>query len=378
MRGLLAGLSALLLVCGLAAPAAAKDDTPDPEWVGVWQGSIGRLPIVACFDRWNSGEGRGSYYYSVHLKPIRLKGDETGRNWAEGNNTGEPGTEAVPSLTFTDITEERIEGRWRAGKRSLGIVLHRIPDGAEDYYDACASANFLAPRVVKPEFERAAATVGGFDFTRLRYKVPAHFEDVEIGGFTFAPTQPGDGKIIEWLGSKLPQGKVEDDFLQCLAGALTVHGVDGYYAMGLSPVFANDELLSIDQNSSDYCGGAHPNHWKQYFTFDRKTGAQLEPVDWFNSKGTVVSEYGSTLMQPDLRALIVSHWPQYENEPDECSGYAEDQEWWGYQIRRDGIQFQPDLPHVITPCEEEILVGWDELEPFLSDAGKVLRERAQR
>jgi hypothetical protein len=373
---------ALLLVLGFAAaPAIAQEEEADPVWVGVWEGTIGTYPVIMCLDRWYHGDGKGSYYYLSQMKPIPLRGDEGENRWIEGGYNGVAGSKEMPALDFTDVSADRITGVWRAGERRLRISLDRIPDGAEDYYDACGSVNFLAPRVVAPEFTREEARIEGLSYTRLTYQVPPRFEDVGISGFTFEPQQPGDGKILEWLAAKLPQGKVEDEFLQCLSGALGMHGTDGYYEMGLGPDFANAELMSISSGNSSYCGGAHPNHWSEYYTFDRQSGELLDPFDWFNADGVGETEHGSKIMMPPLRAAILVRWPQYpefEEDPGDCSGFAIEQEWWYYQLRRDGIQFEPDFPHVITACEERVLVPWAELDPFLSEVGKTLRDRAQR
>lgn len=372
----------LLLALGLAAPAAAQGEEPRPSWIGVWEGRIGSYPVVMCLDRWRKsdgdGDGKGSYYYLSQMKPIRLRSGDAPNQWVEGGSDGLVGSKEMPALDFTAVREDRITGEWRAGERKLRVELTRIPDGAEDIYDACASASFLAPRVVVPEFTRTDAEIDGLRFTNLAFETRPRFEDVDISGFTFAPVQPGDGAIVDWLAAKMPQGNVDDEFLQCLAGAISAHGVDGYYSMSLSPDFANAELLALSSGNSSYCGGAHPNHWQEYFTFDRQTGAQLDPFDWFHSDGIGETKHGSKVMMPPLREAVLKHWPVYGDEADDCSGFATDQLWWNYQLRREGVLFQPDFPHVITACEEQLIVPWSELEPFLSDAGKALRDRAGR
>nr|WP_137676297.1 hypothetical protein [Parerythrobacter lutipelagi] len=371
-------LFALLLALGLAGSALGQENEQRPEWVGVWEGRIGNYPVVMCLDHWRFGGRSGSYYYLSQMKPIHLRSGDTSDQWVEGGYDGVVGSKEMPALDFTDIGEDQITGIWRADARRLRIELARIPDGAEEYYNACASNNFIAPRVIAPEFTREDAEFEGLRFTKLTYVAPPRFEDVDIAGFTFAPVEPGDHKIVDWLAARLPQGKVEDDFLQCLAGGIGAHGVDGYYSMNLSPDFVNAEFLALSSGNSSYCGGAHPNHWQEYFTFDRQTGAQLDPFDWFNSDGIGETEYGSKIMMPPLREAILKHWPVYADEADDCSGFATDQLWWNYQLRREGVLFQPDFPHLITVCEEQLIVPWSELEPFLSDAGKALRDRAGR
>jgi hypothetical protein len=369
---------AALLAVAFSTPALAQEDEPKPEWTGVWEGTIGTYPIVACLDTQYDSSGQGSYYYLKHLIPIDLASEVPPGEWSEGGFARTGPADPKPLWQLGPVERDTIWGTWTGGDKSLPIALGRVAEGGEDAWSPCASAKFLQPRVVAPEFVRSARMIDGLAYAELQFIAPKHFPKVAIGAFTFEPSQPGDEAILAWVAEKLPKGTTEDEYIQCMAGALGVHGVDGDYDMTIAPAFANSELLSLTRSQGDYCGGAHPNYWQEYATFDRRTGAKLDSADWFNERGMALDEYQNKLMQQPLRELIVARWPVYEGEPDECSGYALDQQWWNYQIRREGILFQPDFPHVITACEEEILVQWGELDPFLSEVGKTLRDRAQR
>ncbi|WP_128892034.1 hypothetical protein [Erythrobacter sp. HKB08] len=371
-------LAALLLAFGLVLPAAAQDEQEKPSWVGVWEGTIGRYPVVVCLDQRRNGDGQGSYYYLSQLKPIRLESRESIDSWIEGSSYSEDGSQDPPRWAIASVSHDRIGGSWHQGERNLPIALTRIPEGAEESWFACESRNYLEPRSFAPDFETSADSIEGLDFARMTFLPPAHLEDVHVGGFSFAPSQPGDPAILDWLAARLPSGKVEDDVMQCMAGAISLHGVDGYFERSHSPVFANGQLLSLVSGNSSYCGGAHPNHWQEYFTFDRQSGEQLDPADWFVAEGIARGEYGGVLMQPALRAIVMQRWPDEETDNRECAGFASDHEWWSYLVERDGIRFQPDLAHAITPCEYEVSVPWGELEPVLSEGGKALRQRAER
>lgn len=159
-----------------------------------------------------------------------------------------------------------------------------------------------------------------------------------------------------------------------------MHGIDGFYEKVWVPDFANDELMAVITSTSTYCGGAHPNHWATFSNFDRQTGALLDPAEWFNQWGAKVGEYGSLEMSAALREAVIASWtPTSDGEGVEsCAEYAADQLYWNYLLQAGGITFQPDLPHVATACEDLITLPWDELQPFLSPAGKALAARAQR
>lgn len=368
---------ALALACLGWAGAAHAQDTP-PDWVGVWEGTLGRYPVVACLDERYNGEGQGSYYYLSQLKAIPLESAMPQSQWAEGGDEGVAGSQATPGWDIARITPSAISGTWRAGKRSLPIALTRIPDDGEDYDGPCASRAFFAARLGPASFREEPRSLDGFDYTERTFEVLEHFEDLAISGFAFEEQQPGDRAIAVWLDAQLPQGRFEDEFIECLAGGLMVHGYDGYYEKSIAPVFANDELMAVAVSNSTYCGGAHPNHWQTYASFDHQNGAELDPASWFDASGLIARDYGLFEMTPALRAVVMRHWAQAESAEDDCAPSVSEHPWWNYQLRQEGMMFQPDLPHVATICEERVVVPWEEIGDFLSPAGVALRERAQR
>ena len=81
-----------------------------------------------------------------------------------------------------------------------------------------------------------------------------------------------------------------------------------------------------------------------------------------------------------LFAPVITSWTPTNDEEgmESCTEVAADQLYWNYVLAEGGITFQPDLPHVATACEDLITLPWEELESFLSPAGKALRDRARR
>jgi hypothetical protein len=57
----------LLAALALSAPVQAA-----PAWHGVWQGSVGTLPVRACLQERSETYRNGSYYYLSRLQPIAL------------------------------------------------------------------------------------------------------------------------------------------------------------------------------------------------------------------------------------------------------------------------------------------------------------------
>lgn len=378
---------AALLAAFAAAPVLAQDDgkletvfpteaLPGPR--GVFEGSIGRYPIIACFDARYDGDGFGSYYYLSQMKPIPLAANEAKNRWSEGSAYTYDVDDGAPFWNVRMDKSGNFVGTWRNEKRTYPIRLTRIATGAKDYEGACGTDSFLKPRLGTPQFTQTAASLGGFEYTKLNFQSPAHFPEVRITGFRFQPSQPGDAAINQKLGLMLPAGSPQDDYVQCMAGNLIWRGIDGDYEMDASPRFANDQLLSVETQNGSYCGGAHPNYWQEYFLYDRQSGEHIDAATWFNDTALAASEYGSQLMQEPLRTAIVARWLESlsdDIDPD-CKDLLTDHEYWQFQMLAGGISFQPNLPHVATACEDRILLSWDEVAPFLSGIGRDIRNRA--
>lgn len=195
---LLCALLAFLAGAG-AVQAQEQERNARPDWEGVWEGTIGSYPVVACFDERYDGDGQGSYYYLSQLKPIRLRSQAPMQAWTEGDGEGDTGSDAVPGWEIAKVTPDALFGMWRAGERNLAIALTRIPADARDYDGHCSSLAYFAPRLAPAEFGRDARLLNGFHFVAQRYAPPEHFAGVIIQGFSFIQEQPGDAAILAWL-----------------------------------------------------------------------------------------------------------------------------------------------------------------------------------
>ncbi len=185
-------LAALLLL--ILSPQALAQEDRTPDWVGVYEGAIGKYPVVACIDESYDGKGRGSYYYLKYLKPIRLEADDPTRSWSEHESSSPIEVEAGPVWNIKSMDGQEITGSWQGVASSmLAIKLKRVShDPMADGFDTpCGSARFLRPRIVEPEFTRTAKEKDGFAYAELAFSNSAHFEDVSITGLTFEPSQPG-------------------------------------------------------------------------------------------------------------------------------------------------------------------------------------------
>jgi hypothetical protein len=105
---------------------------------GVWQGTIGRSPIVACFQ---PSEPQGNYYYvrfgqSLELSQAGDRADWSENSWQEGSSTG--------SWHLESMQRNAVRGRWTeaAKHRELPLRLSRVPLNGEDVAQSCRSAAY--------------------------------------------------------------------------------------------------------------------------------------------------------------------------------------------------------------------------------------------
>lgn len=357
-RSFLLNMVALLLFALVSQPALAQDE---PGWVGVWEGRIGAYPVRACLEGFGDGPGRGSYYYLSALEPISIREKDGEGGWIERASGGDD--EGLWELA--EFTDSRMRGTWRQGTRSLPLDLKPVSWTPGEWGGPCSSAEFLGPRVGRGKIASDAADLGGWKYTRKTYQPARYFaEDVSIESFSFVPEQPGDAAILEVLAADLPRETVDDDFIECLGGSIASLGIDGSYDLTVKPTLVSKAFLVTEQHSGSFCGGAHPNYYTIMHAFDRQSGEEMDLFGWIgeeriDGEGSVISD--------SLRPLIMANWPE---DSAECREYVEDANFWSIGLASEGLAFQPDLPHVATPCVVPVLVDWNALGPFLDAEGK--------
>src|SRR4051812_11968833 len=109
MHRIFAGIvSAAVLLC---APAAAQ---PSAGVAGIWQGTLGRQQIRACFNQRESSTF-GAYYYLNHLVSIPLQQpDDNKPTFVEG---GDERDSASSRWTFDKTAPDRLVGTWKQAAR---------------------------------------------------------------------------------------------------------------------------------------------------------------------------------------------------------------------------------------------------------------------
>lgn len=356
----------VLVALLLAGVAAVPDDLPPPIWHGVWQGTIGTLPVRACLARQGGRYSIGSYYYLRRLRPIPLRQVEQSRVWTEGHGSD---ASSLPKWRFESVTPTLLTGSWSAGTRRLQFRLTRV-FGLRAEEEPCGSLLFNRPRLRALQVTERRATTDGVRYTVLNADPGPAFEEVGLTTFALDGGNPATRRINQVLRRPIAGEPAASDWLECLTGGLNAHGSDGDFSVEIRPTMITGRWLAATVASGTYCGGAHPNFAATSLVFDRVTGAEVSLLGWLNPQGVERRpDLGPdvALVRPALRHAILAQAKGVEAECREAIGEAE---FWDLGLARTGLSFTPDLPHVLTSCEEATVMPWASLAQFLNAAGR--------
>ena len=357
-------LLVLLAASLVASPAAAAVDLDAMH--GVWKGTIGALPIRACYDAAGSTKD-GKYYYERFLKTIPLKADDAmpgdlTEGWAD--------TKGVARWTITAISADRAEGAWRGNGKTLPIRLTRLPFTAdEDMPNVCSSLAFSQPIIAAGKIVRNPARAQGIAIERWQLVHPDS-DGYEIRSFQLPGNDAATAAINRHL--RKPFDDADEGWKWCVRfdGSW-----GGQYLETIEPTLATNRWLAINKHNESYCGGAHPNNSNVHTLFDRRTGSVVNLMDWMLPAMVhreKVEGFEETLdsLAGALSRYVVAKHPRNAPDDEECAEVIKTAEWWSLDLRRDGIAFIPELPRVVMACGDELVVSFRDLQPFLNATGK--------
>lgn len=370
-------LAGLALV---AAPAATQE--PQPQQDRIWKGTLGGSAITACF--FDEDGREGVFYRDAMLEPVRLEaaGEAAPSPLREMRAYDDP-TGALWSLT---VGEDRITGEWRTEGEVLPIRLAAQAVTLSEYGTACETGAFLDPLLAGGTVTAGRESMAGTAYTVLQYAGPkrAGLEDYSLSSFALDPVRPGDAAINAALATALPDGMAASAMGGCFGSALR-SGMGGYQDNALVPLTITLRWLGLRHSGSDYCGGAHPNHFILLTTYDRHSGAEVDTAAWFKPGvlqfyefDTVAAGWRRSIagLSPALLRALLARYPAREDggaeDTGECADIIRDGSGWQIGLTREGPVFVPQLPHVAFACTEEIVLPWEDARPFLSAKGRAV------
>lgn len=369
MRGA-ALLAALALVAG---PAATQESQAAQDWI--WKGTLGDQAITVCFAP--PGTANSVYYRDAVLETVRLEIPDPAAPQVFSEMTGaEEATGAV--WRMQPATGETMTGEWRKGDAVLPIRLSATLVDVPEYGSVCETGAFIEPLLAGGTFTSTARRLDGTAYTELAYAGPARagLADYNIRTFAIAPSGIADEAINAALGAALPDGSIAHTMGQCAAPMLANAGVPGYIDEALDPMLITRRWVAVRRGGSTYCGGAHPNNFSGFAVYDRASGGEADPAQWFKPGALLFYAWEPQPgrirpikgLSPALTEAVMARWPEGARDP-ECLEAARSEWGWRIGLSAEGPVFVPVFPHVIFACTEDVTLPWTDARRFLSPEG---------
>ncbi|MEA3044741.1 MAG: hypothetical protein QOH47_2579 [Sphingomonadales bacterium] len=362
----IAAMFAPLIAIAAAAAAAAPAELP-----GIWQGTVGNLPVRACFARPEEWGSFGAYFYLSRGQLIALEA-------AEGaNGTFREGVGADPNRPRWRIERAdaaRLTAQWTGGGRTLPVRLNRVAGAGGE--SPCSSLIFHRPRLTGVRTVTARASRDGVAYARIALDHGGRF-DASVETFALAGASAAVRRINAILGRALTGDPPE--WFDCIRAPLEQGPNEGSFNHSLEPTLISSRWMSVIHQYDDFCGGAYPNAGRTYRTFDLASGREIDLHDWLNGtaverEGPAGSEAEIKTLRPALRDLVLTGW---NAEDAECVEGVRSHEFWEIGLTREALVFSPHLPHVAQACGAEFTISFARLRPFLTEEGAENLRRLQ-
>lgn len=354
--GLIAAIASFFFAStALAAEAAAPGPAPVPA--GVWQGKIGKYPVIVRLADAPCSPDDSGYYYLSHLAAIHLQQNGSALNWKEGDGDN------AATWTLDNSYGDTLGGKWTSGdgKRTLPIALKKVgvpmkDSGSGDQCEAQADA-YNKPRVDKTLKGLTAedGKLGTLGYRTLSVK------GVSVSSFEIPPGAFHVPKL-----NKAMRAGMGAEIASALGCADDAGDRGGDYDSTTAPTqLLFGHILLTQTNVNAYCGGAHPDNWSTYGAWDLAADTPVNASVWVAYEKT---KYGTPAMPEKLTALLLKHAAPADGD---CSDALSDNGGsYAVSLGSAGLVFHSQLPHVIQACNQDIEVPFAQLMPYLTPEGK--------
>lgn len=331
----------------------------------VYQGKVGRMPVVMTLDASSDGTVSGRYFYRKYRKDIPLSGKWEGKSLllSEGWDNSEPEKVAMR----LERSGNGLRGEW-VGKKPLSIVLTVVDGRAIEIPDPVLAGwrqrdPYELLRLEGLSFKtNKSETFQGYGLQWLQEP------QSNITHFRITSGLPAEllGKLNHMLADS--QWSEVASYFQCMSSPM-----GGEFDQTVTPHLISPNLLSTSIFTSYFCGGAHPDFGDSPLNINVATGEVLTledllwvgrgaPVKFDKSYDRAEYEYRNKLLAPWLVQEFQRLYPdEVTSEPEECN-YADSSVWGvnSWYMTEKGIVFEPYFPRIARNCEltEWSLLPW--------------------
>jgi hypothetical protein len=355
----------MVALMATTASSVVWADTSKPDWVGIWRGTVGKLPVQACFQARDYGSV-GAYFYLKHLGIISL-GPIDDSTWTEARNSDQ--VTDGPLWKTVAATGNQLTGTWTGNGKELPIALERVPQ-VDPSAEPCGDLAFSKPRATPVKLANSRATVDGVGYTIVKGDVGKQFPDVSLEAYQLDGNTSALQSINTALMAEIFEKAEKANFFACTMANLASMGEDGQYQTATKPVLITANWMVSETDAGSTCGGAHPNWSKNWQNWDLRTGQVVDLWTWLGPMAATVTprdSYNEVTIEADLRELLNKGWQPAEND---CKDAIKDQDYWFVRLTREGFAFSPDLPHALTACIDDVNLTFEQMAPLLNAVGE--------
>ena len=339
----------------------------DSQLHGVWKGTIGTLPIRACFNV-SGGYDFGAYYYKSQLRIIHLEESEGSANWSEGD------TAQSPIWRLDASGGNTLAGTWEGNGKKHPISLERVAVDSDEEKRPCGTDVFMAPRLTPPKITEMPAELNGASYTKFEVDAGKHL-DVHIMGFELNGTAPGTVKINKQLAGIIPAEAAGSEYAECMADNLSSIGQDGQYFVETIPTVLTRNWLVARKSYEVTCGGAHPSHDSIDIVYDLQAGTEIDIATWFAL--AAIPKQGEEQHNPQglLRSMVLN---ALTGENVDCKEVIESAESWTMALSNEGVTFTPSMPHAQQACGDSTAIPFATAQKFMTLEGRARLKSFER
>ena len=330
------------LVLGAGAQAAGCGGTEGlPDWAraGTYRGTLGTLPVALSLDP----KGESRYFYEGRSLDLFLEARRSGNALVlEESVRRDLGGEPVVTGCFSLMPAPGgLKGTWQAPGASAPLEVTLAPlDAARLPLRLPLSPGLSALRREDPlaflKLNRAWVTLPGGRAVRE-----------PLSGVTY-PRVPGASGVLN--------AALQDRQLRHAADALDCRAMlpesaqkdpENGYNLSAGLTLSNARLLSLREDVSYYCGGAHPDNWTEGVILDRMTGRAVPLTTLFpklNAARQKALYLSAVKAKVDAECLDV-----LREDADEFTAH----------LSATGVNLTPSgLPHVVAACAETVTLPY--------------------
>jgi hypothetical protein len=330
---------------------------------GLWHGTIGAQPVVVLLSPEACGEG--SYYYRKHARDIPLTEKDRPQGGTRAESEDRPPS---ASWVFSEGAPDSraLIGEWVSedGQRRVPIRLElQAPtkategrDGKRQYECNAHDLAYEEPRVAQAVQRRKVASKDTV------------FKDAD-GSYAYRGVSLLDGSITGFSlpeAARLPrlrqmladwERQAAAGYHECARNLMYLRPTPDFtdFSQCLAPVSWNAGVLVLQDNSSSYCGGAHPNGGVDgYLVWNLRDDQPVDVARWI-SGGSGSKEITFKL----LRKLVASRYGRRDDPgPDSCGSVLDGDVSYLMYPSSAGMVFHPKFHHAARACEEAITIPW--------------------